>query len=682
MPSVESMCLEMQPSLKRYGALQRQMASSGSECSPTMLDHVLHGYVDVESCKNFPKSITCGRPCTGDLDQYCTWRFTKKCVVMHSCGLDLRRSLCAVASQAAERQPERSCTVEALEMHTARSPEAEVPANRVCIGGDRSLSSHDTAISKETDAKSKANGRVGDKPDESKAKVAQGEALEALEALLKKMEVSVGVSDPKIGAICLRLAQLCDSADEEPEKILSYGQRALKVFGSFEASWERASCLHVIGYAYFKMDEFQKTVVQLEQSSMVLKKLRATVSEQDIRTLKHAVETLLGQAKISLGRHHEALTHFQEAIAINEQLLEPGNPDLAASYLQAAQAYKDAKDPDEAICLCFKALPIYTNYYGASSSQVADVRRLMSVVYFDLEEFEDALSEYETVRPILEGLGKSEEVASLDLASVESFFRLEKYDEAIAKLKTVVRDTAETSPSHGNALVMLARAYAILKRDKSVAKYCKKALDVFKMQKLSVDIGTSLVSLALVHQRQQEYEQATEIYKRALENFNQCHEHQAAAAAADIEGQIGFLLLHVEKVDEALPYLESSVAKKKSIHGPESEEVLDVYNHLGVAYSQVGKLDEALEQFEAAKVVLSENFKGVDSLTISIYNNLANMYSVFGRLDEAIECQKIIVDSIKNNNGVETMVSLEEAEKTLEEFLQEAKSRKSSHGKD
>ena len=356
-----------------------------------------------------------------------------------------------------------------------------------------------------------------------------------------------------------------------------------------------------------------------------------SIGEDEKWALGHAVEALLGQGLMALGRYQEALPHFLQAIAIHEEVLEPGNPNLGASYLQAAEAFKEAKDPEEAISFCFKALENYNNYYGTNSSQAADVRRLMSMVYFDLKEFEDALCEYDILRPIFVRLGRFEEVASMDLASVESLFQLEKYEECIKRLKDVVEATAETSLCHGNAFIMLARCFAMLKRRNSVLKYCNKALTSLEQQNCSLDVGSSLVSLALVHQRQQEYDQAISVYKKALEIFNQCSEWRARAAGADVEGQIGFLLLQIEKIDEALPYLENSVAKKKSVHGSESDELLDVYNHLGVAYSEVGKLDQSLEQFEAARKVVSQNSLEVDALTISVHSNLANMYSVFGR---------------------------------------------------
>ncbi|MCO5600599.1 hypothetical protein L7F22_054713 [Adiantum nelumboides] len=516
------------------------------------------------------------------------------------------RSLIAVASQNVDILSDDS------KLQTTESPLAKV-------GSKAALAN---ATGKEENGKTTEAGNN---------QAAHEEVLRGFEVLLDKMEACGASANQRVGTTCLRLSQLCDTAGVEPERILSFGQRALRVYKSARLSWEHVACLHVIGHSYFKMGDFENTVSHLEQSASILKRLKSTVSEKDVNTLVHARESLLGQAKMSLGRFQDALPHFQKSVKLAEKILEPGNPDLGIAYWQAAQGYKEAKVFEEAIRLCIKAVDNHASYYGPKSSQAAEIRRFMCLVYYDLREYDNSLLEYEIIKPIFEGLGKYEQVATLDLIAVESLLKLERYNEAISKLNEVVSSTRETSPLHGNALVLLARTNAIMKDNDSAAKYCKMALQVLENQQSSTDIGSSLVNLALVFQRQQEIELALSTYKKALEVYNQFSGYEARTAVADIEGQIGFLLLHMEKVEEATPFLERSVSQKQAIHGSNSLELLDVHNHLGVAYSEEGKLDEALKQFEAAESILSKNITEVDSLTISIYSNLSNMYTVFGR---------------------------------------------------
>ena len=109
------------------------------------------------------------------------------------------------------------------------------------------------------------------------------ESIEALERLLKDLDADASTPTAvlRIGETCLRLAQLCVSMDEDADKILMYGQRALAIFGSNQVSVEYATCLETIGCAYHKKGEFEKAVNHWERVAMILKKLSTTVKEKE-----------------------------------------------------------------------------------------------------------------------------------------------------------------------------------------------------------------------------------------------------------------------------------------------------------------------------------------------------------------------------------------------------------------
>lgn len=699
-------------SLKSYNHLRtcNGLLARNFGCTSSILPtHEVEEDFDAEPCKHVRSyskyagsdnsgqkmSVRIEPPRAGILDKEVlrkrrTQPFTEKCW-MQSLGVGLYRdklrnrrgfSTAVMVSNSLGEQSGGSGTVETPRKQTARSKEAPMQKQESSVL-DEMVQKEE--VDEDTDEvgviDTDSDEEEHDYCDRSKPGISsmiKEESLEALEASLREMESTIEPEDPRIGTTCLRLAQLYDSSDEDPEKILSYGQRALKIFESFEPSFESAMCYHVIGSAYYKMDESEKAVIHLEQSAKMLEKLGDTrAKEKQMGTIMYAVQVLLGHAKMSLGNQEEALKIYRKGLAINERLLEPGNPDLARSYQQAAEAYTEAEEYEEALNLCMKALPIYTNFYGSGSFEVAVLRRLMALIYDDLEDFEKVLSQHEIIRPILVNLGKSKEVSSLDLASGEALISLERYKDAILKLKDVVKETKETSRFHGHALVLIGKAYADLKEGKNAAKYCKKAFNALKNKKFSLEAGSSLMELGSVYQQLNELDQAMAALKRALEIFEQHPEQQGALA--DIEGQIGLLYMFMGKVEEGLPYLERSGAKTEEIYGKDSEELLAVYNHIAIAYLELGKYEEALVKFEAARVIAIESNGPYDGDTIAIYSNLVNTYSGLERFDKAIECQKHVVDAVKKGLS-QVDVSLEEAEKKLKELLQQAKSSGSSQG--
>lgn len=693
--------------LKQHGAPHRRMFARVPRCPSIKSAHVLDADCDAGPCKHVMHSLTHASfvnphhvvrtecPHNGILDrQHCHWPFTDKCsmqslaVGLHKSKLGKRRNLSTLALHDLENQLEgTSCTVQTLDAQTGGSQEAQIITEKALVVGHGIGFRQGGPISKVDDAdRNKAEMVVTEGEDESmemeESTDSEEEFYDYIEAedstdellsALVNLEENLPAEDRRICCTLLRLAELCNDTGGNPEKILDYARKAFHNFDASKVPMKSAKSLLMIGIAHYKMGEFKEAVAPLERSAMMMEKLEVPVDkQQELVALQYNVQAVLGQAKMSLGWYHEGLLDFQKGLTAMERTLPPGNPHLGACYQQAAEAYMQAKNPEKALSLCLKALPIYTNHYGPTSSAVADLRSLMLLFYSELDDYEKVLSECQLAGPILENLGKSEEAMSLNLESMQAFFHLGKFNEAVTKLNEIIKKTEEENPVHVEALILLVRAYAGLKEDTTAAEYCKKALNVLERNKLSFESTKSLVRLSMAYERLQNYEQAMAIIQRALKFFEHCPEKEAAAVAADVEGHTGFLYLYMGKPNEALPYLERSVARKKSIYGPESVEVLDVCNHLGVAYAHVEKLDEALAVFEAAKMIVTKNSASADSMAIYIYNNLSLTCSIVGRIAEAIDCKKLAIDSMKKK-GKTISFHLDEAEEELEALVQAAK---------
>ncbi|KAH7351790.1 hypothetical protein KP509_19G014600 [Ceratopteris richardii] len=510
--------------------------------------------------------------------------------------------------------------------------------------------------------------------DRSKPSVSamiKAESIEALDVSLKEMEKCFAPDDVRIGTTALRLAQLYDAADEEPETIVAHAEKALRILQPLKGgSFDIAMCYHVIGSGYYKMDEPEKAITYLEQAADLLDKVGKTeANPKAVGTIKYAGQIFLGHSRMAIDKKEEGLTNYRKALEINERILEPGNPDLARSYQQAAEAFSQAEKHEEAVALCLKALPIYENYFGSASSEVAVLRRLMSLIYDNLGDYENLLNQHRLIRPILVKLGKLKEIASLDLASGEALLSLKRYKDAILKFKEVVKETKETSRFHGHALVLIGKAYAESKEGKNAVKYSKKAFSALKNKKISLEAGSSLMELGSVYQQLNESDHAIGVFKAALTVFE--HHPDQITTIAEIEGQIGLLYIFMGKVEEGLPYLERASSKSEEIHGPDSEELLAVYNHIAIAYLEIGKLEEALQKFEAAKRIAVDHFGPEDGDTIAIYSNLVNTYEGLERFDKAIECQKHIVEVTKLGK-TNYDVTFEEADRKLRQLMQQA----------
>lgn len=505
--------------------------------------------------------------------------------------------------------------------------------------------------------------------------IARGLAVEELKASVDQLDRFAAPDDLRFGEACLMISQSYASADENPIEFLGYAQRALKAYEIRKCSSEYAQCLYLLGYACFKLEKYQSAVLHLEKCSVILKEMPTTTRNEYCVGLEPEVQAFLGQAKMILAKPLEALSHYQNFIDLRETLLEAGHPELGSSYMQAAHAFRGAKDLDTAMHLSSKALELYKDCHGPSSPEVAEARSLMSALYCDLGNYRDSLLESEAARPILEDIGHREEVAYLHLSSAECLMHLGRYSESVTRLEEVITDKGLTSTLHFNDLLMAARAFAALGKKDCLLERCKMALDVLERLDASTERATNLALLALFYEEQGEFKQAAKVLikaKEILQELGQSLEHPPAFVEADLEGKIGFLLLRIKEASDAIPFLKNSLLNKTRT---EAKDVLYTRFYLGTAYLQAQNFQEALQHFEGAKSLLSETVKEVDvSMAIALNDNLASLYNSCGRLDEAIECQKVAVDMTKKANIQDVDLILKGVVTRLEAYVRDKES--------
>eukprot|EP00249_Psilotum_nudum_P017221 c26218_g1_i2 orf=867-3287(+) len=494
------------------------------------------------------------------------------------------------------------------------------------------------------------------------------ESMVELAATLKDLESRVHPNDEKIGIVCLRLAQVCDSVEEDPEIILRYGERALKILGTIEESVETAMCLQVMGSSSYKLKMYDKSLAELEHAAAILEKLKIKIGGRKLRDIEYSVHVSLGHVKTELGMNEEALQNYFESLSVNERFLEPGHPELGMSYQQVAEVCMNVGRYNEAVPLCVKALGIFENFFGKTSSQATVVRRLLALIYTDLQQYEKVLEEHKKIRPVLEAHGLSKEVAFLDLSTAEALLELGRHEDVISALGLAIEALESNNPIYGLAMVYLGKAYSGMKRYKEAKHYCNKALNCFS-KNTSVEVAKGLVELASLYQELNDVDEATIMYRKALSVF-ECSP-DSEEAVADVQSQLGMLLLFKGQTDEAMMFMDKAVAAFKDIHGPEHQKLLFLYNHMGIAYMECEKIDDAVDTFERARQLSLSLFGPEDPYTIGVYQNLVNSYTVLGRYDMAIKYQKCIVGAVRKL-GEGAFHSLEDVEKRLQTLIETA----------
>ena len=344
------------------------------------------------------------------------------------------------------------------------------------------------------------------------------DSIDELLSVLLGLEEYFPDEDPRICCTCLRLAELCYHKGENPEKILDYARKGYHNFNASTEPIKSTKCLLMMGIGHYRMGDLKEAMLPLGKAAMMLESIAVPLDkEQEIATLQYSIHVILGQVKISLGWLHEAMLEFKKGLNSIDKVLSPHDPRLGTYYMQVAEAYIQAKNHEEALSLCLKAFPIYTSVYGSISSEVADLRSLMLQIHNELNNYENVVSECEEVVYILKDLGRDEEVLGLTLESMQAFFHLGRFKEAMVKLKDIIGKTKNEDYIHVEALILLARAYAALKDEKTCADCCIKAFNILEGNEQSVESAKSLVRLSIVYEQLKNYDQAMLVIHKALD---------------------------------------------------------------------------------------------------------------------------------------------------------------------
>ncbi|KAL3695635.1 hypothetical protein R1sor_009711 [Riccia sorocarpa] len=487
--------------------------------------------------------------------------------------------------------------------------------------------------------------------------------LEQLENLLE----SATLEDEGVGILYLKLGQEYDAAGETPQKILKCGEQALKVFNNKHKAGEdvRAEMgmsYHLIGTAYMRMEEYDKSFSFLRKSYDILEERGG----ENSRAAKCAVKFMIGEALSGMGKPDEALTHLRAAVAEQEAILGRDHVQLGRSYRQLAETLTHVMKHEEALPLVQKSIEIHTKSQGEESMEIAIDRRLLAVIYIGLEQHEKALEEHKIVRKILSKSDFGSQTVFVDIATADTEITLGKYDDAVASLETAIKQVEKGSAMHALALVNLAKVYERQGKKADADKYAEEVIKILEDKVLSnsdpLAVAEGYTELAALYERLTQTEKAIELLKKAHAIYTPIP-HQKNAVAGT-QAQIGMLLFFTGKVAEAVPYLENAVQTLEEAVGEQNFALAMVLNHLGVANVELERLEAATEHFERAKAIFNDVLGTDHDDTIAVARNLVNTYSLLDRLDEAIRYQEEVIREVEKK-GDEFKEMLDDAKSHL-----------------
>ncbi|CAN6296511.1 unnamed protein product [Urochloa humidicola] len=354
--------------------------------------------------------------------------------------------------------------------------------------------------------------------------------------------------------------------------------------------------------------------------------------QPEVAKVGAAVHEQLARAKMALGRRWDAVGNLRRALELKGAYLDQGSAELGDAYRDVAEAYAGVLDFDKALTLCMKALGIAEGRFGEDSTEVAKV------------EIDGA-----NIRILL---GRSEE--------------------ALNDLKRVMKRADKESEERALAYVTMAKILNSQERTGD-AKRCLEIARGIIDTKDSVNPGRvaeAYAEISLLHEAMTEFETALSLMKRTLAFLEGTKEMQHIEGS--ISARMGWLLLHSERVAEAVPYLETAVEKLKNCFGPQHFGLGFAYKHLGQAYLETDRHESAVKFLTLAKDIVHATFGPTHEDSIDTTQSLANAYGVMGSYKLAMDFQEQVIDAYKRR-GADSADDLREACRLREQIKMKEK---------
>lgn len=521
-----------------------------------------------------------------------------------------------------------------------------------------------------------ANSTSGERKIEQRYHLERAfESAETIEKMLKVFEAMEASFDEKdLGMDLLKIGFKLDREGEDPEKALSFANRALKALEKCNErpSFSIAMALQLLGSVNCSLKRFSDSLGYLNRANRLLVRLEEEgVSVEDVRPVLHAVQLELASVKTAMGRREEALENLKKCLEIKEMVLEKDCRELGVAYRGMAEGYIAALDFKEALPYVLKALEIHEKELGKNSVEVARDRRLLGVVYTGLEEHEKALEQNVLSQKVLKKWGLRSELLRAEIDSANIQITLGKFEEALNTLKGVVNQTGQDSQNQALVFISMAKAFFHQENFSESRNHLRIACEILKMKEMNspVEVAEAYSEISMQYENMEEYETAISLLERALGLLER--EPQEQHSEGSISARIGWLLLLTGRVQQAVPYLESAAEILKESFGPKHYGVGYVYNNLGAAYLEQGRPHSGAQAFALAKDIMDALLGPNHKDSINSCQNLSKAYSAMGSYALAVEFQQRAIDAWESH-GPSADNELGEAKRLLEELEKKA----------
>lgn len=345
-----------------------------------------------------------------------------------------------------------------------------------------------------------------------------------------------------------------------------------------------------------------------------------------------------------------AITFYNKALKIREEIYKTENTELAESYYYLNKIYFGLYDFEKAIYYNDKALKISKKLYKEDDFlpiNTLNDRGLIELYSMNHRKAEKIFEKTLNLTQKKYGKNNIENIYPLSYLGLV-YQDLGDYNKAIENQKKVLSiSTKKFGPNHyycGTAYQNLANAYNHKLENDIAVEYEIKAISVFKkvFGEKSKDVAEAIGNLGVIYSDMKDYKNAKKYLNKSLQLFKEIKGEESFDVSR-IYQSIGAMYQEAGNYKKAFEFEKKSLEIKKKINKANHYSIGMIYLNMGVIETFLKKYSKAIEYFKMAEPIFIKNY-GYKSVNMSIiYNDMGTTYKFMNDIKSSMACfQKAI----------------------------------------
>ena len=247
---------------------------------------------------------------------------------------------------------------------------------------------------------------------------------------------------------------------------------------------------------------------------------------------------------------------------------------LLERYEEEMPYYRETEDFDSQVECCQQVLPVFRQI-GDRDGEI-DTLCNLGFAYLSLYQYQEAIESYQSVLPILRQMNNQQEEANVLGNLGDAYLSLSEYQQAIDCYQQAlpifrqIGSCSEESRALKNqafrkealTLVHLGSIHLTLNQFEQAIEYYRKALNCYQVYGSSLEKANTLNSLGHVYNCLSQYSQAIESYQQALHLYRQISGPQLTECI--VLSKLGRVMVQQDQIEDALQHFSESVAMWES----------------------------------------------------------------------------------------------------------------------